>query len=139
MNEMKRLNIIFLIFIASVPTLLFGQKSLTIEIEGLKSSKGQILLEFNNEKGEKINGISQPVENRKCIIVINDLKPGNYVFKYFHDENSNKALDVNGIGIPKEGFGFSNNAKGFFGPPSLKKMRIEIKENKMLKCTPTYL
>jgi uncharacterized protein (DUF2141 family) len=43
------------------------------------------------------------------------------------------------MGIPKEGFGFSNNAKGTFGPPSLEKMIFEVEENMSVKCTPTYI
>ena len=34
-----------------------------------------------------------------------------------HDENDNKKLDTNLIGIPKEGFGYSKDAMGRFGPP----------------------
>lgn len=34
-----------------------------------------------------------------------------------HDENSNNILDTNWVGMPKEGIGMSNNAKGRMGPP----------------------
>lgn len=121
-----------------IPLSLFGQCSLSIEINGLKNSIGQVLLEFSNEKGKKISGFIQTIENKKCIIVIENLKPGNYTFKYFHDENNNQILDVNAIGIPKEGFGFSNNAKVTFGPPSLKKTIFAVKGNDTLICTTTY-
>jgi uncharacterized protein (DUF2141 family) len=43
-----------------------------------------------------------------------------------HDENSNKDMDQNKIGIPKEGFGFSNNARISLGPPSFDKVKFEI-------------
>lgn len=35
-----------------------------------------------------------------------------------HDENMNGKLDTNWLGIPKEGYGFSNAAKGVVGAPS---------------------
>ena len=126
------------IILTIIPISLFSQITLTIEIEGLKNSDGQILLEFNNEKGEKIMGIKKNIIEKKCVIVINDLKPGKYAFKYFHDENKNEDLDCNWIGIPKEGFGFANNATGMFGPPSFKKTIFELKQTTTLKCTPIY-
>ena len=37
--------------------------------------------------------------------------PGTYAVKLHIDENENGELDTNFLGIPKEQFGFSNNAK----------------------------
>jgi uncharacterized protein (DUF2141 family) len=47
-----------------------------------------------------------------------DIPPGTYALAVIHDENMNGKLDINFIGIPKEGYGFSNGAKGLFGAPS---------------------
>lgn len=46
------------------------------------------------------------------------LPPGRYAVIVFHDENDNRLLDTNFLGIPNEGYGFSNNATGLMGPPS---------------------
>lgn len=43
--------------------------------------------------------------------------PGTYAASAFHDGNSNGKLDTNLLGIPREGVGASNSAKGHFGPP----------------------
>jgi uncharacterized protein (DUF2141 family) len=43
---------------------------------------------------------------------------GEYAISIIHDKNRNGRLDTNFIGIPKEPFGFSNNPKIKFGPPS---------------------
>lgn len=45
------------------------------------------------------------------------LEAGQYAIKIMHDENNNGKLDRNMLGIPSEGYGFSNNA-GQFGPAS---------------------
>lgn len=139
-NWMKKNSSVFLLVIIAIltPLSLFGQFSLRIEIEGLRSSNGQVILEFGNEKGEKISGFFREIENGKSVIAIENLKPGSYAFKYFHDENNNQILDLNRIGIPKEGFGYSNNAKGTFGPPSFRKTIFKLNGDKTLKCTPTY-
>jgi uncharacterized protein (DUF2141 family) len=47
-----------------------------------------------------------------------DIPPGTYALAVIHDENRNGQLDTNRFGIPKEDYGFSNDAKGFFGAPS---------------------
>jgi uncharacterized protein (DUF2141 family) len=136
--KLFKILIILFIFTTVKPLISFGQYTLTIEINDLQNNNGQLILAFYNEKEIKIKGVIQPIVGKKCIILIENLKPGKYSFKYFHDENKNEKLDVNWIGIPKEGFGFSNNAKARFGPPSFEKTIFEIKENATLKCSPSY-
>jgi uncharacterized protein (DUF2141 family) len=135
MNKFKIIAVLYLT-LACLPSSLCAQHTLTIEINDLKNNAGQVLLEFDNENGEKISGEIQKPANNKCVIVIKNLKPGKYAFKYFHDENKNEKLDTNWLGIPKEAFGFSNNANGVFGPPSLEKTIFELKGNTSMKCSP---
>lgn len=47
-----------------------------------------------------------------------DIPPGTYAMAVVHDENMNGKLDTNWLGLPTEGYGFSNNAKGVLGAPS---------------------
>ena len=47
------------------------------------------------------------------------IPPGTYALAVIHDENSNGKLDTNRLGIPTEGYGFSNDAKAvMLGTPS---------------------
>lgn len=46
------------------------------------------------------------------------IPPGTYALAVIHDENMNGKLDTNVLGIPREGYGFSNDAKGWIGAPS---------------------
>ncbi len=48
-----------------------------------------------------------------------DLPYGLYALSLIHDENNNGRLDTR-LGIPREGFGFSNNPAILFGPPSFR-------------------
>jgi uncharacterized protein (DUF2141 family) len=50
--------------------------------------------------------------------------PGSYAVALFGDENQNGHFDTNFLGIPIEGYGFSNNPALLLGPPSLAKVRI---------------
>ena len=54
-------------------------------------------------------------ETASC--VFHDIAPGTYAVSLFHDANSNKRLDLNFIGIPKEGVGISNNRFRTMAPP----------------------
>lgn len=135
---MKRVYPILFI-LSFIPFGLLAQLSITIEIDELRNNNGQIHLELSTEKEEQVKGITRNISNNTCVIVIKDLKPGKYAFKFIHDENKNDKLDTNWIGIPTEGFGFSNNASMKFGPPPFSKTVFELNESKLIKCKPKYL
>jgi uncharacterized protein (DUF2141 family) len=50
--------------------------------------------------------------------------PGTYALAVIHDENSKAKLDTNLLGIPTEGYGFSNDATASFGTPSFSDARF---------------
>lgn len=50
-------------------------------------------------------------------LVFRDVPPGRYAIALLHDENGNGKADRAAMMIPKEGFGFSRDAKVRFGPP----------------------
>jgi uncharacterized protein (DUF2141 family) len=52
--------------------------------------------------------------------------PGHYGVVVIHDENSNMKLDRNFFGIPKEGFGFSNNPRVFLAAPSFQAAAVTV-------------
>ncbi len=47
-----------------------------------------------------------------------DIPPGRYALAVIHDENMKGKLDTNRLGIPTEGYGFSNDAKAVLSAPS---------------------
>lgn len=53
------------------------------------------------------------------------LAPGSYALAVIHDENRNAKLDTM-LGIPREGFGFSNNPVIGFGPPRFAAARFAV-------------
>jgi uncharacterized protein (DUF2141 family) len=116
-----------------------AQLSLTIEITNLKNNHGHVLLSLYDENEVQIKGLKSSIDSSKSKFQINGLKPAKYAFKYFHDENDNDHLETNSLGIPLEGFGFSNNAKGFLGPPSFEKWVFELVKDKKVECHPKYL
>ena len=58
--------------------------------------------------------------------VFAQLQPGRYAIIVIHDENDNGRLDENALGVPIEGYGFSNDAQGFLSAPSFDAAAITI-------------
>lgn len=56
------------------------------------------------------------------------LPPGRYAIIAYHDENDNGLLDKSTLSIPLEGYGFSNNARGFFSAPSFDAAAVTVGE-----------
>ena len=60
------------------------------------------------------------------------VKEGTYGVKIYIDKNNNNKFDFNIIGIPKEQFGFSNDAISLLGPPSFKNASFDVVDNKTI-------
>ena len=79
-----------------------------------------------------------PVKDLKCSFSIPNLNPGKYAIRYYHDENMNDKMETNLVGKPTEGYGFSNNVIGKFGPPPFEKWLFEVTGDKKIILRPTY-
>ncbi len=108
-----------------------NEGTLAIQIDNLKTVDGVIILAlFNNEGDFLKNDFAQatvtPNKNGVTLATFNNLPVGDYAVSIIHDKNENGQLDKNVIGIPTEGFGFSNDKMGTFGPPSFKECLIKV-------------
>jgi uncharacterized protein (DUF2141 family) len=72
-----------------------------------------------------------PIKDKQVIVIIDSLKYGEYAVRVFHDENKNGKLDTDFLGIPDEDYGYSNDASGWFGPPSWKKAKFIFNQPEM--------
>ena len=111
--------------------------NLTVNISGLNSSNGNLLVGIYNKKEsflkKPIKSAIVKVESKKALVLFRNLPKGIYAVSFVHDENDNKKMDTNFIGIPKEDYGCSNNAIGFMGPPKYKDAKFILEENKTIK------
>ncbi len=100
---------------------------LTITIQGIKGVDGQMSIGlYIDENGwtdvEKVyKGVFLEITGESISYTFSDIPLGTYAVALFHDANMNEKLDKGLFGIPKEGYAFSNNVFGFFGPPSFDK------------------
>jgi len=100
---------------------------LTFSIKGVKNNKGLVQVAI----WESSNGFPEEYEKAVVLltlelddlkdVIVRDLPPGTYAMAVYHDENEDVVLNRGAFGIPKEGFGFSNNPRIRFGAPSFEK------------------
>jgi uncharacterized protein (DUF2141 family) len=118
----------------SVP--LFAQHKVEVTIRGIEEIKGSILVAvYNSEDSfmkKHITSRKIKITGSEVTLVFENVKADNYAITTFHDENDNDKLDTNFMGIPKELYGFSNDAKGSFGPPSFEKAKVKVDGDKKL-------
>lgn len=120
----------------------FSQGSIEVTVKNIKELKGTIRVGlFNSEKDfleKPVDGKIVKASKKEVTVTFENLKAGNYAVSVIHDENENNELDSNFMGIPKEGYGFSNNAMGTFGPPSFDDALIVVAAKKSVSITLTY-
>jgi uncharacterized protein (DUF2141 family) len=67
-----------------------------------------------------------PAKAGETVVLIEGVPPGTWAVLAYQDENQNKELDRNVLGIPKENYGFSRDAASMFGPPSFEAAAIAV-------------
>jgi len=134
---MKRFVFICLGFLM-ISNISFSQFKLNIEIDDIRKDKGIIMLQLFDENEKVIAEEKGNITDSKCIFTFENLIPGKYAVRYYHDENMNGKMETNLVGKPTEGYGFSNNVIGKFGPPPFQKWLFEINSDKKIILKPTY-
>ncbi len=106
---------------------------LVVEVKGIDKIKGNIRVAlYNVEKDflsdKTFKALEERVDGKICTIKFADVPYGTYAISVYHDENENGELDTGLFGIPKEGYGFSNDVMGTFGPPSFEEAAIDFQQ-----------
>ena len=101
--------------------------NLVVRVQGLKNASGQVCLTlFSGPKGFPKGGNGSNLKASRCtvlartgnVVTFSNIPYGVYAVAAVHDSNSDNQFNKNGLGIPSEGFGFSNNPPLRFGPAS---------------------
>lgn len=120
-------------------------QQLDLSISAIKKQKGEILIAvFNKADGfpfdtqkayQLLKGT--PVDG-KLNLQVSSLPKGRYAIALFHDANGDGTLNVNFMGIPKEGYGVSNNAYNTFSAPKYNDASFDYNQSSVLKITMKY-
>jgi len=119
--------------------------TLNVEISGINDIKGLMSIGVYSDekgfpdKGKEFIGIDVEINSQMIVYKFKDIPLGTYAIAVFHDVNSNAKLDKNFLGIPKEGYAFSNNIFGAFGsPPGFKDASFQFTGDKKVKIKMEY-
>ena len=131
---MKLLFLTFILLFSGVKT-----HTLSIHISGISKIKGSLFIAVFRATddfpvfGKQYKGIVKEVEGKTQNYTFDNLPEGEYALAIYQDENRNKILDKNLLGIPTEIYGFSNNARRNFSAPSFQEAKFKL--NKDLQQT----
>ena len=122
------------------------QCELEVDVTGIRNNKGSIKLGLYNEahddfpgEGREFKSVNLKIENKIASHTFST-SCGSYAIAVFHDENENGKMDKNMIGLPEEGYAFSNNhPDSKFGPPAYPKVEFKLKKTLKIEIHMIYL
>lgn len=127
--------LLFFAFIFSITLSAQTRSSVQVNIQEASSDRGMIRIllfsgavGFPDQVGKAVKSFSLPPKNQQVAFTITDLVPGTYALAVIHDQDSNGKLSSNAVGYPIEKFGFSNNPKVYFSPPSFEKAAFVLRK-----------
>lgn len=114
-----------------------GKNNLTVVIKNMKNTDGVLRVTlFDSESNWLKKGDMKLVniDNTEAVMItFENLPDGVYGVAVVHDANSNEEMDTGTFGIPTEAYGFSNDARGMFGPANFDESKFEVNSDKEIE------
>lgn len=117
---------------------------LVVIVTGINPDKGLVRLglykdaESFPKNGRTIADGKAIVRNGEVRYVFRNLDAGRYAVALFHDANSNGRFDKSVLGLPREGFAFSNGARAVLAPPSFERAAVTVRGHTTIRISITY-
>ena len=130
----------------SSKTMAVPTAKLTIVVNQLPNQKGEVCMRiYAKEQGfpQSSKGVVQSgctkITGRSATKEFYGLKQGTYAVALFHDENSDGRLNTNFLGIPREGFGISNNPPVRASAPKFTNSSFTLRKDTIIKIGMKYI
>ncbi len=110
-----------------------GAAELEIEVTGVRSADGMVRLALYDDpdkfpkRSGSIAGGDVAAAKGSVVYVFRNLPPGLYAVAIYHDANANRKFDKSLLGLPREGFGFSNDARPVLSAPGFEAAAVTLK------------
>ncbi|MBL0721001.1 MAG: DUF2141 domain-containing protein [Sulfurovum sp.] len=110
--------------------------NLNIKITNLSNQNGLVYIGLYNKSEDFLKmdktykKVSIRISSQTLKYRFKNLPKGSYAIALFHDKNQNKRFDRNILGIPKEGYGFSNNIRPTFRAAKFEEAKFKLDGNK---------
>ena len=132
---MVKLSSLIILLLIGISTKKFKNETdctLSVELSNFRNNKGKLYIFIYNYKNQfpdnpykyfevdKFN-----VRNSRMLVNLPKIPKGKYAISILDDENSNEDLD-RFLGIPTEGYGFSNNIRPLFSLPDYEDLVFDL-------------
>lgn len=103
---------------------------LNVDVKGLNSDKGEVFLALYNtaetwmKKPFKVE--RKAAAKGSTVVTFANLPEGDYALSVYHDEDGDRKMARNAVGMPLEPWGFSKDAMGMFGPPAFDDAKVTL-------------
>jgi uncharacterized protein (DUF2141 family) len=146
---MRRLLCTGCVLVIAVLALVSGRaesqdsNTLVFIVRGLRSDVGSLAGGIYSDpsvwthEGGQVATCRAPIHNGVARCVIQAPGPGTYAFAFLHDEDGDGRMRVDSIGIPQEGYGFSNDVRPGLSAPSFQSAAVVLPPNTRLERTVT--
>ncbi|UBM62825.1 DUF2141 domain-containing protein [Candidatus Sulfidibacterium hydrothermale] len=125
-------NLFVLFFLGISFPIIAQQAKLTIIVSGIMQEKGIMEAGIYHtpenfpQTGKQFRVKRIPVNTDTVTFTFTLPAEKDYAVAVYHDTNKNRECDKNFLGIPKEKFGFSNNVRPGWGPPSFEEAKFPL-------------
>jgi len=112
---------------------LSGNSWLWVEVAGVRNANGLMAITVYRDDSSRFlrSGGSEDVvrvpaqagTTRACVKLPGD---GVWAVAVYHDEDASRKLNRSGLGMPAEGFGFTNNPSTVAGLPTFRSVRLKV-------------
>jgi uncharacterized protein (DUF2141 family) len=149
-RKLKTINPFYKVIAAGICLVMFPLASLAVEtasivvnVSGLNNDKGVIRIALFNDKDKysRDKGTAADAFQKEAVSIkdktvshtFTNIPYGDYAIKVYHDEDNSGRFYTGAFGIPKVQYGFSNNAKGAFGPASFEKAKFSLQTKEVIQ------
>jgi len=129
MNRIHKLVLTISLLLGA--TALASAANLTVTVKDVRNTTGTVLVAVYDQSGFGKPELAKAKQKAganagEVKFVFQGLPAGKYAVAAFHDENGNGKLDRNSLGVPTEGYGFSNDAQGTAAPPNFNQAAFDF-------------
>ena len=109
--------------------------TLTVRVTGARNARGKIWVTvFQDAQGfpddasraARQQSVDIDPNTMSAQVTFKDLPQGTFALSVLHDENGNGKMDKNFVGMPKEGYGASNNPKKKKRAPTFEEAKFSL-------------
>lgn len=119
-----------LLLVATLAALPAQAASLEVIVAGVRNDKGIVLVAVCPEaqflRDTCAHQARVPARRGEVAVRVDGVPPGTYAVQAFHSEDGSGRLRRSFFGVPRDGIGFSRDARFHYGPPSFADAAVRV-------------